>query len=581
MSFVGTIRATVKKTLVEGPKQYPEGMSRQEFINLKEEIEKELKMTDEVKEGWVMLGPVGGKGTHDFAGDKRQGYRTFTTDKSKFFKKKTTKLDGTPQSTGASPADKKSRFEEEVEKLDEISTKAKLDYIRSASSATATHAMHKGMDIANRVSKGETEQSKSEKETSRKLMNRQSGIQRAARMLAKEENVDEALKGNQHKIDANNNNKIDAHDFKLLRKKNDTKMVAKPQYDKMRPAFKEEVENLEEMPSARALGKGSRNATVDAAYKSYVKRGGMKSYTPPGTMSKAALSILAAKAKAAGKGGKVEESVLDEGRGRPPKEGSAAWHRAQAAKKGDEGETQEADKNIHTQLHKVISAKKPVTFNNGKTHEISSAHAHKALALLQNSKPSERLALQHSLAHSHDRFHETIKTGKAVAEPAKPKVSLAKRVAEAVDPTTTTADKKAMIVFKKRDKDGVLRVHKRSGGSSGKDIVDAMESTKAEDIAVTVKPNLNKTNMAADSMKKYEKDPLFSKIKFKLPDTQGNKPIGGEEQVHVGKFSMEESRILNKLYEDLSEDNKKIYEQILSTEGGKEQLIAFATEQGY
>jgi len=33
------------------------------------------------------------------------------------------------------------------------------------------------------------------------------------------ETVKEALKGDQHKIDANKNNKIDAHDFKLLRKK--------------------------------------------------------------------------------------------------------------------------------------------------------------------------------------------------------------------------------------------------------------------------------------------------------------------------------------------------------------------------
>ena len=60
------------------------------------------------------------------------------------------------------------------------------------------------------------------------------------------ETVKEALKGDQHKIDANKNGKIDAHDFKLLRKKNDTKLVAKPQYDKMRPAFKEEVEQIDE-----------------------------------------------------------------------------------------------------------------------------------------------------------------------------------------------------------------------------------------------------------------------------------------------------------------------------------------------
>jgi hypothetical protein len=47
---------------------------------------------------------------------------------------------------------------------------------------------------------------------------------------AEEAELEEALKGDQHKIDKNKNNKIDAHDFKLLR----TKMN------------KEEVETVEE-----------------------------------------------------------------------------------------------------------------------------------------------------------------------------------------------------------------------------------------------------------------------------------------------------------------------------------------------
>jgi hypothetical protein len=38
-----------------------------------------------------------------------------------------------------------------------------------------------------------------------------------------EEAIQEALKGNQHKIDANKNNKIDSHDFKLLRSKKEKK----------------------------------------------------------------------------------------------------------------------------------------------------------------------------------------------------------------------------------------------------------------------------------------------------------------------------------------------------------------------
>ena len=38
------------------------------------------------------------------------------------------------------------------------------------------------------------------------------------KVVKEEEHMDEALKGNQHKIDKNKNGKIDAHDFKLLRK---------------------------------------------------------------------------------------------------------------------------------------------------------------------------------------------------------------------------------------------------------------------------------------------------------------------------------------------------------------------------
>ena len=74
--------------------------------------------------------------------------------------------------------------------------------------------------------------------------------------------MDEALKGDQHKIDANKNNKIDAHDFKLLRsKKKVEEAAAKPDFidldkdgDKKEPMkkaasdkkMKEEVEQINE-----------------------------------------------------------------------------------------------------------------------------------------------------------------------------------------------------------------------------------------------------------------------------------------------------------------------------------------------
>ena len=68
-----------------------------------------------------------------------------------------------------------------------------------------------------------------------------------------DEKVYEELKGGQHKIDANKNGKVDAHDFKLLRKK---KKVA------------EEVEELEELSTATLQGyrkkaRAQGNAIVD------------------------------------------------------------------------------------------------------------------------------------------------------------------------------------------------------------------------------------------------------------------------------------------------------------------------------
>ena len=118
------------------------------------------------------------------------------------------------------------------------------------------------------------------------------------------------------------------------------------------------------------------------------------------------------------------KAILDEARGRPPKEGSKAWHAKQAAAKSGEGEDKEADQNIHTQLQKVISVGKHVTFKDGNTHEISSEHAHKALSMLQNSKSSDRLAIQNSLAHSHKRFQDTLKHGKAIVDAKPSRISL-------------------------------------------------------------------------------------------------------------------------------------------------------------
>lgn len=81
-------------------------------------------------------------------------------------------------------------------------------------------------------------------------------LQDAARSVLeakKEEQVDEALKGNQHKIDANKNGKIDAQDFKLLKKK----PVAEEDVDYSDEDIENILENFDQLDELKTSTLGS------------------------------------------------------------------------------------------------------------------------------------------------------------------------------------------------------------------------------------------------------------------------------------------------------------------------------------
>jgi hypothetical protein len=226
----------------------------------------------------------------------------------------------------------------------------------------------------------------------------------------------------------------------------------------------------------------------------------------PGAPAWLTQAIKANASKAAKKIQKKEvEQVNEAKRGRPRKDG---------VKPGVDDDHQEADQNIHTQLHKVISAKKAVTFNNGEKKEIAPQHAHKALSMLQNAKPSDRLAIQNSLSHSHKRFMDTITSGKAVVDVSRPKVSLGKMKAESfVVEDEEVSDKRANKSYIRRLPNGSVKL-------------------------VNYTPS--------------------------------------REPINVESF-----KPLNNLYNDLSEENKIIFNSLMETEEGVASLIDFATEQGY
>jgi len=104
------------------------------------------------------------------------------------------------------------KMSEEAEQIDELKKSTLASYIPKASKERGWAGIAAG---------GASEKSKEQKNQLRFMGKRQKGIERATARLAKEdaEQVAERLIGKQHKIDANKNGKIDAHDFKLLRSK--------------------------------------------------------------------------------------------------------------------------------------------------------------------------------------------------------------------------------------------------------------------------------------------------------------------------------------------------------------------------
>lgn len=96
---------------------------------------------------------------------------------------------------------------EETEQLDELSKTTLNNYVDAAKQDNKDHADSRRS--------GDAEEAKWAKD---RFVKRNTGMGAAKQRLNKEEVVEEELKGNQHKLDKNKNNKIDSQDFKILRK---------------------------------------------------------------------------------------------------------------------------------------------------------------------------------------------------------------------------------------------------------------------------------------------------------------------------------------------------------------------------
>lgn len=99
------------------------------------------------------------------------------------------------------------------------------------------------------------------------------------------------------------------------------------------------------------------------------------------------------------------EIEIDEARGRPPKEGSAAWKRRQEAEKKGETEGDEPRQHIIQQLQRAklsMQGGAKIKFKNGEEHEVRGSHASKLLDKYAGMKPAEKESFQKEIGSSHE-----------------------------------------------------------------------------------------------------------------------------------------------------------------------------------
>jgi hypothetical protein len=306
----------------------------------------------------------------------------------------------------------------------------------------------------------------------------------------KAEHCSEALKGDQHKIDANKNGKVDAHDFKLLRKKKGvaetyatmnseeeqidelsdstlgsyTKKAAadfaarKPKmgYDgqlkkmqnrkvgvdkALNKMYGEEVEDLEELSkgtlgsyikkaAGSAANKGMEHGTKKAEaeemdrmmnrHMSFSDKDKVRDIMKTTTKEvekprEKAMRRLQGIDRAVKKITKEETELtqeeidfieatmadLEEGRGRPPKEGSEAWKKRQAEGAAEQDEPRQHPIQQLERIKRDMRGGGDFKHRDGSVHHLVGGDAAKLLDKYHGLKPAEKETMQKEIHASH------------------------------------------------------------------------------------------------------------------------------------------------------------------------------------
>lgn len=242
----------------------------------------------------------------------------------------------------------------------------------------------------------------------------------------KREHCSEALKGDQHKIDANKNGKVDAHDFKLLRKKKGVAEVYTSMKTSEEISEEEEVEEAVKEPYAVGMAAAMKatgdkpplkKSTIMKAHKIAKK---IKEEIDPDLEDELKAQRQTKKSVEDAKKKYTKEELdqveltqeeidrldammadLDEARGRPPKEGSEAWKKRQEAGAAEQDEPRQHPIQQLERIKRDMRGGGDFKHKDGSTHRLTGGQAADLLDKYHGLKPAEKESMQRDIHANH------------------------------------------------------------------------------------------------------------------------------------------------------------------------------------
>ena len=373
-----------------------------------------------------------------------------------------------------------------------------------------------------------------------------------------DEEVYEALKGTQHKIDANKNGKVDAHDFHLLRKK---KKVA------------EEAEELDELSTDtlrnyRAKAKDDAYDAADVDDDRRLRKRSMGSWDAGKKILKRGDALRKEEAE------ELEE-LSKSTMGAYTKKAAADFS-ARKPKMGYDGQ-------LKKMQNRTVGVNRALDKMYGEEAEqIDEISAEKKDAYAQ--KAGKQLSGLFAKSNTADGARKYYNRKNAVRKIANEE---AEQIDEILDTPKKAADYKAKA--EKSFKDNIWKGGEKAVRTTTKRLYGLSHPKVAEEVEIEEKLDMKKASMgtvvkdfqksdAPQFIGKSQKKRQAMAVAAKLTAERGGKPLNKEERLlaKLADISETHQRTMVSVFEKLNEDNQYAFMQACDTADGIEQMLDFS-----